>query len=419
MNIAIFIALSIIASIGASLRLAELGDLMPFVGDQGRAILAAQTILAGEPIWQGPATSLSGLSLGPFTYYLTAFWLVLGHGNPIWSGIGSALLGILTTLFIYFWSRKQWGSLVGLVSSLIFAISPLFVLLARTPLEPSTLPLWTLLWMAFTIKAVEKNRTPRWLASLLAGLLAIQANFSGVILVGITGMLFLFQHLGTKERKSFISVIGIFIITLLGTRLTFKPSTEPIFWLSQLQISIGLPLSLALPMLGVATWGWMKAPLTTAQSWVLLSLITFSLAAFHLKTVGGEHALSILAFYLPLGLAFTAQKFQAHLIKSDLSIIGSALILLTIAINSWQYQIRPEIRTISEVRETVNQVLLLANNQPFQLQYQGHLDIYPAADDHYHALLNYLGHPSKQDSNQVIRITGSTDPLQIDIIELL
>ena len=53
-----------------------------FTHDQGRDLLAADSILRGNATLIGPTTGLAGLFHGPLWYYLLAFLSFLGQGDP-------------------------------------------------------------------------------------------------------------------------------------------------------------------------------------------------------------------------------------------------------------------------------------------------------------------------------------------------
>ena len=146
LNLVSFLLLVIILC-SAFFRLYRVGELHTFHNDEGRDVMIAQEMInSGKPTLLGPQTSVGNMYLGPLYYYLMVPSLLLSQGDPVGPAIMVGLSGVLTTYLIFLLSRKWFGSSSSaLISSGIFAISPLFVHYTASSWNPNLVPLVAIL----------------------------------------------------------------------------------------------------------------------------------------------------------------------------------------------------------------------------------------------------------------------------------
>lgn len=144
-NIRISVALLLIISIAAFLRLFTLNKLMVFAPDEEYILYITQTLVKHlHIIWIGVSALGFDFYLGPgFEYFLTPFiWLF--KGDPIIWGIITSISGVATTYLIYWFGKKVFNRKTALIASLIYGTSALLVYYDQGP-YPSGVPLLSVL----------------------------------------------------------------------------------------------------------------------------------------------------------------------------------------------------------------------------------------------------------------------------------
>jgi 4-amino-4-deoxy-L-arabinose transferase-like glycosyltransferase len=165
--------------LAAFLRFYQIEDRASFLGEQGRDLLVAKDILSlGKLTLLGPSTSLSpNIHFGPFYHYFNAFWLGIFKLNPLGPAVGFGVLSLLACFFLYSTAKNFGFKKVGLLASLLFAISPLMIRYGQSMFNSyflvslTTFSLWGIskFWM--------KKQRPWLLWTGVFSGLTIQANF--------------------------------------------------------------------------------------------------------------------------------------------------------------------------------------------------------------------------------------------------
>ncbi len=152
----LFIAILLL---GIFLRTYRIAESMPFISEQGWFYLSARDmLLTGRIPLVGIASSHPWLHQGALWTYMLAldFW-IFGF-NPLNGAYLSVFLDILAIVFIYKLSSIMFSKRVGLMSSLLYATSPLVVLNGRMPYHTSPIPLFVILFTLFLYKWVSGNK---------------------------------------------------------------------------------------------------------------------------------------------------------------------------------------------------------------------------------------------------------------------
>jgi len=204
-------------------RLYRIGDYMEFLGDQGRDVVIIRDFLKnGNYFFIGPQTSIGNMYLGPFYYYFIAPSLLIANFNPIGPAIFIALLGILTVYLVYFIAHKWFSYSTALVSSFLFAISPVIIKYSNFSWNPNIMPLFSLLFVYFIWFAFNKKEFKYLIYASLAFIMTLNSHYLALLLLPIplVYVFILFLSKPSKEIKrnfvkyTLISVI-IFLISLL------------------------------------------------------------------------------------------------------------------------------------------------------------------------------------------------------------
>lgn len=150
--------LLLILSLAFFLRFINIANNMPFIGDQGWFYLSARDMLInGQIPLVGIASSHPWLHQGPlWTYMLAGVFLLLGF-NPLNGAYLTIVLGVFAVLMVYIVGSEMFSKRIGLISTFLYATSPLVVIHSRTPYHTSPIPLFTLLFIYALYKWIKGN----------------------------------------------------------------------------------------------------------------------------------------------------------------------------------------------------------------------------------------------------------------------
>lgn len=185
---------------------------MPFTMDQGRDLVDVRQIWQGKDVRLiGPTTSLNGVFLGPFYYYLISIPHLLSSGHPqavlVWQIICFHLA------IIYFWrTTKKHNKTFADLASILLLLSPITFYTNRYFWNANFMPTFTLVYLTALIDFVLTKTQPKKdiLLGLTAGVsLQIEAAF---------GILFLpFTLLVLVVRKSSLPHFSRFLASFFFT----------------------------------------------------------------------------------------------------------------------------------------------------------------------------------------------------------
>lgn len=152
----LMLGLGIIASI--FLGFFRINELMTFIGDQGWFYLSSRDMLVnGDIPLVGIASSRPWLHQGPLWTYLLAFSLWIFDFHPVSGAYMTILLGILSVFVMFVVSSVLFSKRVGLISSLIYATSPLVIFNLRFPYHTSPIPLFAIA-LIFSLYKIIQNK---------------------------------------------------------------------------------------------------------------------------------------------------------------------------------------------------------------------------------------------------------------------
>lgn len=184
------------------LRLFRISEYMTFLGDEGRDVIVVRRLLLEKDlIFVGPGTSVGNMYLGPFYYYLMAPALLLANFSPVGPAVQIALLDLICVFLIWLITREWFGKTASIISSFLYAISPVVIYHARFSWNPNIMPFFALL----TIYSVwkfwsEKNYV--WIA--FAGLffsVVMQSHYMGLLLLPVVGLFWVLALINAKRNK--------------------------------------------------------------------------------------------------------------------------------------------------------------------------------------------------------------------------
>ena len=211
-----FLPILVILVLAAYLRLYRIADYMTFLGDEGRDVLIVKRMIVDHKFTLlGPTASVGGFFMGPIYYYFMLPFLWAWNLNPVGPAIMVALFGIATVLLVYIVGLQWFSKPVALISSLLYAISPIVIAYSRSSWNPNIVPFFSLLSMYLLGKAILKNQYYLlFYVGLCAGI-GVQLHYIYLFLIFTQGLLLVVHY-----RK--LNFLNIFYL-ILGFCLGFSP----------------------------------------------------------------------------------------------------------------------------------------------------------------------------------------------------
>lgn len=199
--------------LGAYLRLYHISLYMTFLGDEGRdALIVRRMIVDGKWTLLGPTASVGGFFMGPVYYYFMAPFLWLWHFNPVGPAIMVALFGIVTIFLVYWIGKRIFNFEIGLVASLLYALSPLIISYSRSSWNPNIVPFFSILLFYFLWDIVAQGHWKRlfWVGIILG--IGLQLHYTFLALFGVVGLWFLLYGRKTAYMRYYLQgILGFFV----------------------------------------------------------------------------------------------------------------------------------------------------------------------------------------------------------------
>lgn len=201
--------------IAATLRLYRLPEFITFLGDQGRDAIIVKRIITLEHLPAiGAPSSVGGIYLGPFYYYLISPFLALFRFNPVGLGYGVAFLTITLMIGIYVLLRKTHPKeALGVIFFTTF--SYVNIELARFSWNPNLLPLFAMITL-ISYERLLNTKKAQW--AILFGLffgMCIQLHYLSAFLIPtfIVSVAYYFTRVDTNRSLfPYVRNIGISIL---------------------------------------------------------------------------------------------------------------------------------------------------------------------------------------------------------------
>lgn len=212
------VLLIIIILLAIFLRFYKINELHFFTYDQARDDLIVKRILVDHK-WTllGPQSSMRGVYLPPYYYYSLVPILWLSKLNPVGVDIYTASIGVLTVILVWYFCREVFGRAPALMTSALYATSPLIVELSRRAWNPNTQPFFILLTFFFWYRLWTTKKEKYLLFSSLSFGYAINLHYGALCLLPI--WLFIFFWFLIKSKKKRLILISLLILFLFGAPL--------------------------------------------------------------------------------------------------------------------------------------------------------------------------------------------------------
>lgn len=208
--------------IGIFLRFYKLDEFVTFLGDQGRDAIIIKRIITFEHFPAiGPVSSVGGVFLGPFYYYLMAPFLLLFNFNPLGLAFGSAVFSIAGFIVAYLIIKKELNKKIALFFLALVVFSSTQIDFARFSWNPNLLPIFSFftLYFLYQVVTTRKYIYPVLLGAFLS--FSIQLHYLGLFLFLPIIVFFIINQL--KNKNFFISQFPKFLISSLSFLLFSSP----------------------------------------------------------------------------------------------------------------------------------------------------------------------------------------------------
>lgn len=181
-----------------------------FLGDQGRDAIILKRIITLEhfPAIRAPS-SVGGIFLGPFYYYLVAPFLLLFNFNPVGPAFGVAMLSLVGLACAYFILRKEVSNGTALIFLILATFSAVLTDLSRFSWNPNLLPFFSFFTLYFFYKTLTKSDY-HW--SFLFGMFfsfSVQLHYLALLMV--FSMIIIFSYYLLQKKLSKKDIISVFL----------------------------------------------------------------------------------------------------------------------------------------------------------------------------------------------------------------
>lgn len=208
--------------IGVFLRFYKLEEFTTFLGDQGRDAIIIKRIINFEHFPAiGPISSVGGVFLGPFFYYLVAPFLFIFNLNPLGLAFGTAFLTVIGLTISYFIIRKEINKQTGLIFLVLYVFSSIQIEYSRFSWNPNLLPLFSFFTLYFFYQSILSKK---YFWSVLFGsflAFSIQLHYLALFLFVPTIVFLIFYQL--CHKNFLISYFSNLLISLISFLLFFSP----------------------------------------------------------------------------------------------------------------------------------------------------------------------------------------------------
>jgi len=214
--------IAIILIVGSFLRLYNVGDWMHFGQDEGRDAFVISDIAQNFHVkLLGPAAPNNSpdFHLGPAYYYLLVPFYWLGGSSPGAGATAIALFSILSIVLVYYLSRTFFGTVAGIVSASMYAVSYLMLYYGRWAWNPNVVPFFILLFFIALYKislSRESFRQEKYLyvLALSTGIL-IQLHGTALMAIPIILVLFFVLYRPRIHWKKYLIALLVFMVSTL------------------------------------------------------------------------------------------------------------------------------------------------------------------------------------------------------------
>lgn len=205
------IAFLLILILGTFLRFYRLEQNLIFNGEMGYDYLTIKGYLdKGEIPLIGPRTSHEWFFIGPLFYWIFGILLSITKWSVLSGAVFMAVIGGVSVVFCYLAIRDLFGQKVGIISSYLLAISPLWISLAREARFNSITSLLFFPFLYHLVKSIQNGGKDLFLLGFILGVMF--SFFPSPILLLPSTFAVLFVYMDKLVKKNLLNgLIGLTI----------------------------------------------------------------------------------------------------------------------------------------------------------------------------------------------------------------
>jgi len=212
----VFGAVVLLFVLAFALRLLKATYMVPFGEDQARDItIVLEHLSDRKPFVLGPKASAGNFFVHPLYYYLLTVPVYLTNGNPAAVQYMIAFFDSLTVV-VLFASGYLLSKKLGLITALLYAVSPYTVGVGGTAWSPHLIPLLSACVLYGVLRTFLKNDHTWIMLSIVSAVMAFEMHFQGAILLMMLGVLYVYSYF-TKHHSKYWYIGGFLSL------LTFLP----------------------------------------------------------------------------------------------------------------------------------------------------------------------------------------------------
>jgi hypothetical protein len=195
----------------AFVRFYRLEEFITFLGDQGRDAIIIKRIAVLEKLPAiGPVSSVGGMFLGPFYYYLMAPFLLLFQFNPVGLGFAVGLLSLFGLIYLFFITKKELNKNAAYLFLILAGFAKIIVEYNRFSWNPNLLPFFAFVTLYFLVKFYQSENTGYLFLFGAFLALSLQLHYLAFLLGLTIAVFILFNY---KKTISFFKWKNLIILT--------------------------------------------------------------------------------------------------------------------------------------------------------------------------------------------------------------
>jgi len=205
----IFILLAaFIVSIFLYTRLHNFENRYSFDHDAEQTANAAwKIIVEKKPILIGQETSVGGLFVGPFLWWIQTAAMYLGHLNPISLGYLGVVASFATLIMFFLVTSEISNRWQALLASFLYVISTRLIIFDLSGIALTYIMLYTLIFLWLSIKIFVQNKIHFFPVLAFLTSIAFHIHFSLLLLIPIIAVLIILQKPAIPKKYLFHSAI--------------------------------------------------------------------------------------------------------------------------------------------------------------------------------------------------------------------
>jgi 4-amino-4-deoxy-L-arabinose transferase-like glycosyltransferase len=398
----------LILFLGIVLRFYRLPEYLEYLGDQGRDLVVIRNFLKnGNLFFIGPQTSIGNMYLGPYFYYFIAPSLWVANYSPIGPAAFVALIGIATIFLIYFISLRWFDRKTAVISSLLYAISPVVIRYSTFSWNPNVAPFFSLLFSYFIFEGLSKQKYRFLIFASLSFIMALNTHYLCLLILlpaGIFWLIHLYQHrlaVSSSFIKQTLLAILVFLISLTPqvlfdirhhgqntkaliafftereTTVNLKaykalPEIVPLFNQINTRLLFGknetygpylsILLFLSIIFLFIRLSKEKRLPFLFIFSWLFFGLIGLGLYKQHIY----DHYFGFIfpALFIIAGLSISNAWKSGLILKITSSVLLISMVSLSVIANPFRYSPNSQLQTDQAI---VDSIITKSKQKPFNL----------------------------------------------------